>query len=201
MTDSKDDSQLEAYQLPEILRLDKACQWEDLEPKRAEKMREEPESASVGDSGALGALKRDNADLRRERESGREEVEAMHAKVRELKVYNKKLMEKYDNMMSSHELTSGLLEEARSQMMVLKETNDHLEEYKSRYGILTVEREELNKQNSFLHVQLKGKVDEIGKLNETITVLSSELLCSKLESCTPCQIFIEISMRISRVFN
>lgn len=177
LTDGKDDSQLEVYQLPEIVKLDKACQWEDLEPKQVEvkaQFKEEPkEAVVVSDSAVVNGLKKDNADLKKERDGLREEVESMNGKIRELKVNNKKLMEKYDNMMSSHELTSGLLEDAKNQMLVLKENNDHLEEYKNRYGILTVEREELNRQNNQLQIQMKSKQDEITKLNETITVLSS----------------------------
>lgn len=182
LTDCKDDSQLEVYQMPEIVKFDKACQWEDLEPKQKEAVTEEPKpqpQVTDTDSQLVDTLKKDNADLKKERDGLAEEIEGITGKVRELKVNNKKLMEKYDNMMSSHELTSGLLEEAKKQMLVLKENNDHLEEYKNRYGILTVEREEMNRQQNQLQIQIKGKTDEIAKLNETITALSSKLTSQK----------------------
>lgn len=163
--EKEDDSELEIYQIPEVLKLDKACQCE-VEPQK-ETSHTESDMTEVMDS-----LKLENEELEEEKNNLKLETENLHQKIRELKVNNKNLMEKYDTVMSSHEITNGLLSEAKSQLMVMKENNDQLEEYKSRYGLLQAENDELNKENVHIQIKLKDKIDELEKMNATITVLS-----------------------------
>lgn len=97
----------------------------------------------------------------------------LHQKIHELKMNNKHTMEKYDAMMSSHELTNGLLNESNCQLLALKTTNSEFEEFKARFNLLEATNTDLHKEIVHCELQLKNKVDEIEKLNETLIVLTA----------------------------
>ena len=82
-------------------------------------------------------------------------------------------MEKYDAMMSSHELTNGLLNEAQNQIQSLQLTSDALESMQLRFNLLEASNSQLNTQITHLELKLKTKADEVVQANETIAVLSA----------------------------
>ncbi len=97
----------------------------------------------------------------------------MNKKIYELKLNNKNLMEKYDAMMSSHELTNGLLNEARCQLLLAKESSDKYAEIQTSYNVLETTNIGLHKDLAQRDLKLQAKNDEIDKLKETVVVLSA----------------------------
>jgi len=185
LKDREEDSELEIYQMPEILKLDKACQYEKEEDEEEIKFKEVETfsvetTESINDQNiqlpyseeAIEALKFDQKNLRAEKEELNLQIEALNQKVLDLKLNNKNLLEKYDSMISSHELTNGLLEEARIQLFELKEKSNELEELKLNYDDLLVTNEGMNKKTEVLEIQINEKKEQIFKLNEKIAVLS-----------------------------
>lgn len=170
------DLELEVYQMPEVVKFDKACQCDPPAPPPVQEVQVVDLERDKSDSKLneeMKALKQETQILHEERDNLKEEIQVNNVKIRELKVNNKNLMEKYDSMMSSHELTNGLLDEAKNQILLLKKSNDELEDIKPRYNILQTENEELTKENVSIQIRLKNKTDEIAKLNESIVVLTA----------------------------
>lgn len=83
-------------------------------------------------------------------------------------------MEKYDAMMTSHELTNELLNESKSELGVLKEVNAQLQDFKYRAGLMEAENNELRERIVRNDTHVNSKNDEIEKLTETVAVLSGK---------------------------
>jgi len=86
---------------------------------------------------------------------------------------NKNLLEKYDAMMSSHELTNGLLNEAKCQLLIYKESSDKYAEIQASHSVLEATIVDLHKEIAQRDLKLQAKSDEIEKMNETVVVLSA----------------------------
>lgn len=155
--EKEDDSELEQYQMPEVIKFDKEVQCD-------------PEIVAIekSDSNLSAAME----GLMREKKMLNEQIEGFHQKIKDLKHNNKSLMEKYDAMMTSHELTNELLNESKCEIEVLKETNAQLEDFKSRVGLIEVENNELRERIVRNDTHVNSKNDEITKLTETVAVLT-----------------------------
>jgi hypothetical protein len=144
----------------ELVMVDKACQCDDLFISR-----QSPDHNNDDAS--------ENDEYKADKE---EEIKNLNQTIFQLKVNNKQLMEKYNAVMKSHEMTNILLSESKFEYTKLKEENKQLDELKLKINVLSTENEQLQQEIMNFETQLNSKKNELEQLNETVTLLNENFV-------------------------
>ena len=105
-----------------------------------------------------------------------EEINALNQNILQLKVNNKQLMEKYNSVMKSHEMTNMLLNEFKLEVETLKDQLKEINNLKIKIGLLSAENEQLGQNKAELELLMDKKKVEIENLNETLMVLNGNFI-------------------------